>query len=284
MNDSSVNTSDGLKLNVRTWPSRGSPRGQVLIVHGLGEHAGRYAHLAGALNAHGWRVVAHDQRGHGQSEGPHGVMPAADSLLADLARVIDATRATTPGPLLLLGHSLGGLVAARFVAEDLAAAPAAWSREVDALVLSSPAINPGLSAFQKLLVAVASRLAPNLALGNGLDPHAISRDPAVVQAYQGDRLVHDRISGRLARFIADEGATVLAAAPRWRVPSLLMWAGADRCVAPAGSAALAAAAPPAVLSARAWPMLAHEIFNEPEREEVMVALDQWLDRRFPSGV
>jgi alpha-beta hydrolase superfamily lysophospholipase len=284
MNSQFLTSADGLALRLRTWEAHGTARGQVLVVHGLGEHGGRHAGLAAALQAHGWRVLAHDHRGHGESAGPRGVIARDDSLLDDLSLVIDLARRALDGPLVLLGHSLGGLVAARFVAEALAPAPAAWSRRVEALVLSSPAIDAGLTSVQRMLVAVASRLAPALALGNGLDPHAISRDPAVVQAYVNDPLVHDRISGRLARFIADGGPAVLAAAPGWTVPTLLMWAGADRCVAPAGSERLAAALPREQVTARAWPGLAHEIFHEPEREEVLVTLDSWLDQRFPSAV
>ncbi|MBK7614828.1 MAG: alpha/beta hydrolase [Burkholderiales bacterium] len=272
-----LQTSDSLALHLHCWPGPATPRGTVVLVHGLGEHAGRYTHVAAALNAAGWRVLACDQRGHGQSAGPRGGIAAPDSLLADLALVLDSARAEQPGPLVLLGHSLGGLVAARFAAESLAASPAAWSRPLDALVLSSPALDPGLNAVQKLLLAVVPALAPNLAVHNGLRPEWISRDPAVVQAYGADPLVHDRISGRLARFIADTGAEVLAAAQRWAVPTLLMWAGSDRCVAPRGSAAFAASAPTAVLSAREWPGLAHEIFNEPEKIQVLAALTQWLD-------
>lgn len=271
-----LTTADGLPLHLHHWPVPANPRGTVVLVHGLGEHAGRYAHVAAALNAAGWQVLAHDQRGHGRSGGPRGGMATPHSLLADLAQVLDAARATHPGPRVLLGHSLGGLVAARFVAEALAPTPAAWSRPVDALVLSSPALDPGLNAFQKVLLAVVPALAPNLAVNNGLQPEWISRDPAVVRAYQADPLVHDRITGRLGRFIADAGPEVLAAAPRWAVPTLLMWAGADRCVAPRGSAQFAATAPAPVLTARAWPGLAHEIFNEPERAEVLAALTGWL--------
>ena len=272
-----LQTHDGLALHLQHWPSPGAPRGTVVLVHGLGEHAGRYAHVAAALNAQGWRVLGYDQRGHGQSAGPRGGIAASDSLLADLALVLDTARAAHPGPLVLLGHSLGGLVAARFVAESLQAAPAAWARPVDALVLSSPALDPGLNAVQKLLLVVVPALAPNLAVNNGLRPVWISRDPAVVQAYVSDPQVHDRISGRLARFIADAGLDVLATAPRWTVPTLLMWAGADRCVAPRGSAAFAASAPTAVLRPHEWPGLAHEIFNEPEKAQVLAALTQWLD-------
>jgi alpha-beta hydrolase superfamily lysophospholipase len=279
-----IHTADGLTLRLHLWDVAAAPRGQVVIVHGLGEHGGRYAAVARGLNAHGWRVVAYDQRGHGASDGPRGGIAEPHSLMADLARVLDVARSACAGPLVLLGHSLGGLIAARFVAESLQAAPQAWVRPVEGLVLSSPALALGLAPLQKLAMAIVPRLAPTLAVGNGLDPHWISRDPVVVQAYVADPLVHDRITGRLARFMADAGPQVLAAAPRWTVPTLLMWAGADRCVAPAGSVAFAARSPQSVVTAQEWPGLSHEIFNEPEREEVLSALDLWMDQRFPSGV
>jgi alpha-beta hydrolase superfamily lysophospholipase len=253
-------------------------RGQVLVVHGLGEHGGRHAALAAALAAAGWRVHAYDQRGHGRSGGARGALPRPDALLDDLARVIDhlGLRRAGAGRFVLLGHSMGGLVAARFVAEALAARPAAWSRQPDALVLSSPALDPGLTALQRLRLWVGERLLPDRAEGNGLDPSWVSRDPEVVRAYVADPLVHDRITARLARFIVDAGVQVRADARRWRVPTLLMWGGADRCVAPSGSAAMAAAAPPGVVTARPWVGLAHEIFNEPERERVLAELTAWL--------
>ena len=274
---------DGTRLHLQSWPAaEAPPRGTVLIVHGLGEHIGRYAHVAAFLNGRGWSVVGYDQRGHGRSGGARGAMPEAYSLAADLALVIDAVR--RPGlPLILLGHSMGGLLAARFVAEALAAQPAAWSRPVDALVLSSPALDPGMSGFQKGLLALLGGLAPNLPVGNGLRPEWVSRDPAVVADYVADPLNHDRVTPRLVRFIVDGGALALARAPLWRTPTLLLWAGADRCVAPRGSAAFAAAAPRAVVEAQVFAPLFHEIFNEPERAEVLARLGDGLERRFPRG-
>lgn len=260
------------------WPvPAGSPaRATVLLVHGLGEHLGRYAALAQALNSWGYAVRAYDQYGHGASGGPRGGLPSATRLLDDLAQVVDQTRAgmTTGQPLLLLGHSMGGLVAARFVALQ--------RRPLEGLVLSSPALDPGLNPVQKLLVAVLPALLPNLRVGNGLDARLISHDPAVVAAYQSDPLVHDRIAARLARFIADDSAAVRAAASGWVLPTLLLYAGADRLVNPAGSRAFAAAAPPAVLSSQCFEPLYHEIFNEaePGRSQVLAALRAWLDARF----
>lgn len=272
---STLTTADGLALQLYRWPRLGA-RGTVLIVHGLGEHAGRYARVAAELNEAGFDVMAFDQRGHGRSEGPRGDMPHADARLDDLALVIDHVRAGRAGPLLLLGHSLGGLVAARFVAGALESPLPRWSREVDALLLSSPALDAGLGPLQRLLLAVGERLFPHLALSNGLKPAWISRDPGVVAAYVADPLVHDRITATLARFIVEAGAAVERLAPRWRTPTLLMWAGADRCVAPAGSRRFAAAAPQAVLEAREFDGLYHELFNEPERAEVFGVMRRWL--------
>ena len=275
-----ITTADGLALHLRLWPAdTGIPvRGAVLIVHGLGEHIGRYAHVAARLNAAGWTVAGHDQRGHGASEGARGALAHADSLLRDLALVIDAVRAAHPGPLMVLGHSLGGLVAARFVAGGVtpSAGEREWHRAVDALVLSSPALNAGMSSAQRLLLAATAPLTPNLAVGNGLEAEWLSHDPAVVQAYRDDPLVHDRITPRLAQFIVDAGTVVQQRAAQWNVPTLLIYAGADRCVAPAGSRTFAAAAPAGLMTAREWPALFHEIFNEPERDEVLGVLVEWL--------
>jgi alpha-beta hydrolase superfamily lysophospholipase len=279
-----IQTHDGLALHVRRWSPAAAARGQVLIVHGLGEHGGRYAHIAAALHAHGWEVIAYDQRGHGHSAGAQGDITAPDSLLSDLSRVIDGLREHPVGPLVLLGHSLGGLVAARFVAEGLMPQPAPWAREVEALVLSSPALDPGMSRVQSALLTVVPKLLPHLRVHNGLKPEWISNDRAVVKAYVDDPLVHDRISGLLGQFIAEAGPLVQSVAGSWRVPTLLMWAGADRCVRPEGSSRFAQASSREVVTVREWPGFAHEIFNEPQKEQVLGELDAWLDRRFPAGV
>ena len=271
-----LTTGDGLRLHLRRWPAVGPARGTVQIVHGLGEHVERYAELAAALNRAGWHVAGHDQRGHGRSEGARGAIPGSHALLFDLAAVRDHVRSA--GRHVLLGHSLGGLVAARFVAETLQANPARWQREVDALVLSSPALDPGLGFWQRGLLQLLGSMAPNLGVGNGLKPAWISRDTEVVRRYTADPLVHRRVTPRLVRFIVDEGRQLLALAPRWRTPTLLMWAEADRCVAPAGSQAFAAVAPASVVTAHGWPGLYHEIFNEPQREQVVARVIAWLDQ------
>jgi alpha-beta hydrolase superfamily lysophospholipase len=290
MTHHALRTADGLALHRRGWSvAAGVPHGTVLIVHGLGEHSARYDALAHDLNAAGWQVASYDQRGHGRSEGARGVIAADDSLLQDLATVVRHLRCPaapdlSPGPLVLLGHSMGGAVAARFMAPgaDGGVGEPAWrdaAQGVDALVLSSPALRLPMNAAQRLLLAATANTLPNIALGNGLKPEWICSDPHVVAAYKADPLVHDRISPRLVRFMIDAGQTVRERAAHWRVPTLLMWAGADRCVDAAGCAELGARAPAALLSHRAWDAMSHEIFNEPQRGVVVQALLTWLETR-----
>lgn len=264
-------TADGLQLARVSWPARDRPppRGTVLIVHGLGEHCERYVRLAADLTAAGWLVHSYDQRGHGASEGARGDVATPTSLLDDLALMLDMLHEErVPRPLVLLGHSMGGTVAARLIAEGAAG--------VDALVLSSPALDPGLTLLQRLRLTLGARLLPHRAVSNGLSPQWISRDPQVVRRYIDDTRVHDRITPLLARFIVDAGRQVIASASQWPTPTLLLWAGADRCVSPRGSAAFAAAAPKRLLRTRCFDGLAHEIFNEPERDLVVGALLDYL--------
>lgn len=268
---------DGANLVVQEWPlsSREPRRGVVIIVHGLGEHAGRYNHVAAKLNEWGFSVRGYDQCGHGESQGARGSLPSDNRLLDDLADIVDSTRSQMPRgmPLFLLGHSMGGLVVARFVSLNM--------RPVDGVILSSPALDPGLSALQKLLVMVLPKIAPNLRVGNGVKPHYISHDPAVVIDYKADPLVHDRISARLARFIATAGPAALAHAPHWSVPTLLMYAGDDHLLNAGGSRTFAATAPKDIVTSVCFETLYHEIFNEYDARPVFAELRQWLERRVP---
>ncbi|CAN7367781.1 lysophospholipase [Polaromonas sp. LjRoot131] len=292
---------DGENLALYEWPLDAwademgphapPPRAVVLLVHGLGEHALRYDHVARQLMEWGFAVRAYDQRGHGESGGARGVLPQDSTLLDDLAEVVDDTRlrcmrmlreSAAPEsaqlPIVLLGHSLGGLVVSRFVSLGI--------RPVDGLVMSSPALDAGLGPLQKLLLAFMPKLAPNLCVGNGLDPNYLSHDPEVVRKYVADRQVHNRISPRLGKFIATAGPATIAAAARWRTPTLLMYAGADSLVDPAGSRAFAESATnsrdvmPGTVTTRCFEGLYHEIFNETDSVPVFDTLKAWLDARF----
>ena len=273
---STFTSSDGDNLAMQDWPlpSGLTLRGVIVLVHGLGEHAGRYDHVARQLNSWGFAVRGYDHHGHGESDGPRGALPVEPRLIHDLADIVESTRVRMEEgvPLIVLGHSMGGLVAACLVALGQV--------QVEGLILSSPALDPGLKGFQKFLLATLPRIAPNLTVGNGLNPTFISHDPKVVAAYKSDPRVHGQISARLARFISDAGPTVIAHAPEWTVPTLLMYAGSDRLVSPEGSRAFAAAAPSGVVETHCFDDLYHEIFNELDSSPVFETLKRWLDERF----
>ncbi|MBD8874508.1 alpha/beta hydrolase [Rhodanobacter sp. DHB23] len=264
---------DGQPLRLHDWPLPQAPRGGVLIVHGLGEHAGRYQALARWFNARGYAVRGYDQRGHGESPGPRGVLSHPDDLLADLA-VVHADYARTLGAApLLLGHSMGGLVALRAVLDERITPRA--------LVLSSPALRSHASPGLRRLAATLAHVLPNLRLRNGLDLPRLSHDAQVVAAYRDDPLCHDRVSPRLADFIFRAGASCIADAGRLEGPTLLLVAGDDALVDASGSRDFsAAAARTKQLTTRYFANLYHELFNEsePSRTQVLMQLEDWLGK------
>ena len=256
---------------MRVWTPIDIPRGTVVIAHGLGEHSGRYRQLASDLSDAGWEVHAADYRGHGHSAGEQGSIPRPESIRDDIRSSLTFARATSSHPIVLFGHSMGGAMAAWAVAHDPSCA--------DALVLSSPALRTDLSAGQQLMLKTIGWILPDFTVSNGLDADFLAHDAAVVAAYRNDPLVHDRISSRLAQAIITAGDVTRAAAPSWSVPTLVLYAGADRIVNPRGSAEFAAAAPASLVTLRRYDTLYHEIFNEPQRAEPLHALLEWLRLR-----
>jgi alpha-beta hydrolase superfamily lysophospholipase len=277
-----VHTDDGVPVHVRHWSAGFDAFGTVIVVHGLGEHIGRYDELAGDLNAVHWHVCGFDLRGHGASGGARGRIPREDSLLRDLARVIDEVREVREGPVVLLGHSLGGVLASRFVVEGMhdIGQPPSWYRRVDGLVMSSPALQVKLSVVQRLLLAAGGALAPDMPSHNGIDPAWVSRDPKVVERYRKDPLIHHRVTARLARFVIDSGEIVRRQASVWSLPTLLLWAAVDRCVDADGSVAFATEAPREFVAAQSFEGMAHEIFNDPERERPVRLMQRWLQEQY----
>ncbi|MFD1711520.1 alpha/beta hydrolase [Ottowia sp. GY511] len=265
-------------LALHDWPlSIGWPiRGQVLMLHGLGEHIGHYTDLADSLNQWGFAVRGYDHYGHGESSGQRGELPQDDRLIQDLAAVIDDTRARMDDrlPLILFGHCLGGLVAARLVSQKL--------RRIDGLVLSSPPLRAGLGFAQRALVRSLNAIVPQWPLGIGVPPEMLTHDVTMAQAFRLDALQHDRMSARLAHFLVSAGPAVLARAPRWKVPTLLLYAGQDKLVDPAGSRQFAQTAPPEVVTSHGFPMHFHALFHELQRQPVYDMLQQWLWSRYPA--
>lgn len=272
-----MKAADGTELFVRDWPvPKGTRRrGSALIVHGLGEHSGRYAHVAAALNRIGIAVRGYDHRGFGRSGGPRGAIPSLNALVDDAKLVFDALAAEAKAagdsaPPFLIGHSMGGAIAARAVTGG-------WIKP-RGLVLSSPALKTRMPGHLRILIAIASRLAPNLAQPHGLPLPKISHDPQVYAEAQRDPLCHDRATPRLVTFILDAGAQARRDAARLDVPALLLVAGDDRLVDAEGSREFAAAVPPGLCSLHWYDGLWHELFNErePDRARVLADLSGWI--------
>ena len=267
-------STDGIPLFVRDWPgpSAGSAQDQgVLILHGIGEHCGRYAHLARFFNRLGFSVRTYDHRGHGQSGGRRGDVPDSQRILHDAQAVLQEFRSHLGSDPLLFGHSMGGLFAARLATGNLV--------KIRALILSSPALAIRMNRAQQLLAAVALRLFPGVPVPNGLHTRYLSHDAEVVRAYENDRLVHGGISARLLHCMLDAMQDSHAQAASLTIPVLLQFAGDDHLVDPAGSLRFASQLPASLLTMHQYAGLYHEIYNELDASTVFDDLRSWLEQQ-----
>ncbi len=219
----------GIELYYQRWRPENRPRAVVAIVHGLGEHSGRYANVVNCLVPAGFTVYGFDLRGHGRSPGQRGAIKAFSEYIEDVKAYFTFVGQQEPGrPLFLYGHSLGGEIVLNYVEH--------YPQGLKGVISSGPAVGP--LAISPILLAVArilSVIAPSLSMKNGLDVTAISRDPAVVQAYIHDPLVHSLGTPRLAMEMTAAAAYANAHAGEIKLPLLIVQGGADRICVPKGS-------------------------------------------------
>ncbi len=270
----SLLAADGTRLFYREWPVA-KPRASLVLVHGLGEHGERYAHVATRLNSRDIAVRIADLRGHGRSDGPRAALPHADDFLSDLKLVFDdyaLQLGTTP---FLLGHSLGGLIAARFATSGYS--------PVRGLILASPALALRMSLFESTLFALGSIFAPNLSIDNRIPVDGISHDPSVTADAESDKLNHHRITPRLLGFMLNAIDRVREDASHFTKPTLLLVAGADPIVNAQGSRDFYDLLPELTRSLRWYDEAYHELFNEIPviRLRVLNDLCIWLDAQIP---
>ena len=274
--ESVLTAKDGLRLYTQCWQPEAAPAAVVCLVHGLGEHGGRYVHMADFLTRHGYTVFALDLRGHGKSDGKRGHAPAYETLLDDIAVFLQQASKQFAGvPLVLYGHSLGGGLVLNY---GLRRKPA-----LAGVVATGPALRLSFapSPVTVALGKVLYKVAPSMLIANGLDLKGLSHDPAVAAAYRADPLVHDRISARLGMDFIDAGAWALAHAGEWTLPLLLMHGGDDPLCSADGSREFAAKAGDHC-TLRVWDGLYHEIHNEPEQQQVFAVVLQWLQAHVPA--
>ncbi|HLZ70541.1 MAG TPA: lysophospholipase [Dehalococcoidia bacterium] len=268
----------GLRLFEHAWLPEGEPRAAVALVHGYAEHSGRYEHVGQALASAGYAVEALDLRGHGRSEGERATVRTFGLYLNDLRRFLRRVRERHPGkPLFLLGHSMGGTIAALHTIQ--------FQPELAGLVLSGPALTARDRA-QRLTAPVFSvlgRLVPGLPLAR-LKAETVSRDPAVAAAYDADPLVYrGRMRAGMLRAFVDALNRIDRGMETIAVPLLIVHGTADELANPDGSRQLYARASSTDKRLRLYDGLAHEVLNEPEKDEVIAELCGWLDERATPG-
>jgi alpha-beta hydrolase superfamily lysophospholipase len=262
-----VNAHDGTPLLVREWPvASGQPWATLLLVHGLAEHSGRYEHVGAHFAAAGIETSAIDLRGFGRSGGRRAWVERWSELHDDLEERITALRAAAPDrPLVLYGHSLGGLVCLGYVLDGRS--------RPDLLVLSAPAISADIPAWQRALVSVLGRVAPRTRLPNRLDGSVLSTDPAVGVDYFADPLNVHASTARFGVLAFAEQRRVAAALDRLSIPTLVIHGGDDSLVPTASSAVFEGRRG---VTRQLFEGLRHETHNEPDRERVLDAVVAWI--------
>ena len=264
-----LSAADGTSLFVSDYllPS-GTELGSVVVMHGLGEHSGRYRHLAQFFNRCGLSVRCYDHRGHGRSQGRRGDVVNGEPMVQDAQIVIEEFAGRTSLPPFLFGHSMGALFAARFALAQLA--------PLRGLILSSPALAVRLTPLDRSMLKALSVLAPFFGVPNGIQSRFLSHDSKVVSAYNADPLVHGKISSRLLKAMLRAMAYCQVSAGTLKVPTLMLVAGDDRLVDVEGSRQFFAKAPTGMAEMHVYAGLFHEVLNEPEAEQVMSDVRRWL--------
>ncbi len=251
------------------------PRATVAIIHGLGEHSGRYSALAGELVKARFTCVALDLPGHGESSGPRGDVPSWTQVRDQFVPAMFNAPRGLPDqsaalPRVLLGHSMGGLMALDHAL--------AHPRELSALVLSAPALRSEAPPWWKLALAQVARIAsPTAGFPNTLPTAGLSRDAEVVRLYEQDPRVHDRISPRLYFALLESRIRCMASARQLAVPTLMLQGMADTVVDPKGALEFAGAAPHGMVRFLTLSDVYHEVFNDLGREVVIQDMVAWLD-------
>lgn len=272
-----ITAQDGIRLHFKHWKPETGSKAVVCLVHGLGEHCGRYQHVASALTGAGYAVLAFDLRGHGRSGGPRGHADSSERFLQDIDFLLAEAENRHPGePRFLYGHSLGGVLVLFYTLRR--------KPRLAGVIATSPGLRTSL-VEQKLKVTFAKLMAsilPKLALPTGLDADLISHDPQVIQAYQSDPLVHDRASLAMASSTIRAIQWTMEHAGEFPAPLLLSHGTADQIAYPSGSQEFATRVS-GNCTLRLWEGMYHETHNEPEKDRVIAETIRWMEEQLKAG-
>lgn len=264
---------DGLNMFAKEWAPETDPKALIVLIHGLGEHIGRYEHVARAFTSDGYIMRGFDLRGHGQSEGPRGHADSYDQISLDIDQFIQNARAVHPGlPVFLYGHSLGGALVLYYGETHQGL--------LNGIIATSPGLAPTnpLPAVKMTAAKVFSRIAPGLQMKNDLDLTGLSHDPEVAQRYTADPLVHPLISARLGMELITNGNFIVGHASQIAVPLLLIQGSADRLVNPPMTDVFSKLVSEDLLSYHVIPDGYHELHNEVGKEKVIQIMVDWLNK------
>jgi alpha-beta hydrolase superfamily lysophospholipase len=261
---------------IRGWePNNKRPRALLALIHGLGEHTGRYIHVGKTLTDAGFALVGFDLRGHGRSGGARGHFPALNAVMQDIRQFFKFLVQRYPDlPHFLYGHSLGGLLSLAYALQ--------YPAGLNGVIVTGAGLRSPLQEQKGkiAMVHVLGSLLPAITVPSGLDATTISRDADVVKKYINDPIVHDKTSLGLGKTAIKAIEFSFAHASEFKPPLLIMHGAADKLTYPSGSEDFAKLASEnnKDVTLKLWDGLFHEIHNEPEKAEVFKLMIDWLDK------
>jgi acylglycerol lipase len=268
------NSRDGLEIFAQGWePEAREAKAVICLVHGLGEHTSRYAHVAEAFGRDGYAMFGFDLRGHGRSGGTRGHFPSMEAVMQDIDLLFEQARKRYPGlPLLLYGHSLGGILVLHYALKR--------KPDVKGVISTSPGLRTALEnqPVKVMAAKVLGSLIPSVNVPSGLDVNAISRNKQIVDIYKNDPLNHEKVSLGFGKIMLGVTKWTLEHAGEFSLPLLLMHGKADEITFPSGSMEFAAALKDKC-TLFLWDDAFHELHHEPEQAEVFKTMLIWMDAR-----
>lgn len=268
-------SSDGIKYSTRQWSREGAIKGSLALIHGLGEHSGRYEHVASSLTEEGLVIMALDLQGHGETGGKRGHILSYSSLLHGIHQLLNRLQEERPQrPLFLYGHSLGGNLVLNYALT--------YPKRLTGVIATSPWLKLAFSPppLKVFLGRMMNAIYPSFAQSNQIEEGALSHSKDVEERYREDPLVHNQISARLFSQAYERGLWALENANSFETPLLLLHGTGDRITSWKASQLFSQRAKECAFTA--WENFYHELHNEQEKEKVLASIRSWIHSQIES--